>query len=125
MWQRVQTLYLILALGLCVAMFFGISGTAFLILVGVATALNFLALTTFKIRIFQMRTAIFAALILLGLQVWLLIAYFSTADKTIYNVMYVFPIVAAILDILAARGIFADEMLVRSSSRLRAAKRKH
>jgi len=106
-------------------MFFGISGTAFLILVGVATALNFLALTTFKIRIFQMRTAIFAALILLGLQVWLLIAYFSTADKTIYNVMYVFPIVAAILDILAARGIFADEMLVRSSSRLRAAKRKH
>jgi len=125
MWQRVQTLYLILALGLTVAMFWGVNKLAFLVLAGVAAALELIALTTYKIRIFQMRTAIFAALILLGLQIWMLLQYFMTPDKSVYNVMYVFPVVAMILDILAARAIFADELLVRSSSRLRAAKRKH
>jgi len=124
MWQRVQTLYLILALGLTIAVFFGVQGIPFLILNGVACALELLALTTYKIRVFQMRTAVFAALILIGLQVWILIEYFTAADKSAYNVMYIFPIVAAIFDFMASRAILADEMLVQSSSRLRAAKRR-
>ena len=36
----------------------------------------------------------------------------------------IFPIVAVILDFLAARSILADELLVRSADRLRSAKRK-
>ncbi|MBO5194109.1 MAG: DUF4293 family protein, partial [Bacteroidales bacterium] len=35
----------------------------------------------------------------------------------------VFPIVAAILDFLAARNIFLDEAMVQSASRLRKRKR--
>lgn len=124
MWQRIQTLYLVLALGLCVAALFLIDGTYFLILTAIAAVMTLLALATYKHRIFQMRTSVIAGLMLVGLQVWILVKYFLAGDKTAYNIAYVFPIVAAILVFLAARNILADEMLVQSASRLRSNKRK-
>jgi hypothetical protein len=124
MWQRIQTLYLVLALGLCVAALFMIDGTYFLILTAIAAVMTLLALATYKHRIFQMRTSVIAGLMLVGLQVWILVKYFLAGDKTAYNIAYVFPIVAAILVFLAARNILADEMLVQSASRLRSNKRK-
>ena len=124
MWQRIQTLYLVLALGLCVAALFLIDGTYFLILTAVAAVMTLLALATYKHRIFQMRTSVIAGLMLVGLQVWILVKYFLAEDKTAYNIAYVFPVVAAILVFLAARNILADEMLVQSASRLRSNKRK-
>ena len=124
MWQRIQTLYLVLALGLCVAALFMIEGTYFLILTAIAAVMTLLALATYKHRIFQMRTSVIAGLMLVGLQVWILVKYFLAGDKTAYNIAYVFPIVAAILVFLAARNILADEMLVQSASRLRSNKRK-
>ena len=71
-----------------------------------------------------MRTAIIAAIMLLGLQIWMAVVYL-TGDKTAFNITAVFPVVAAILDVLAARSIFSDELIVRNSSRLRSSKRKH
>lgn len=124
MWQRIQTLYLVLALGLCVAGLFLIDGTYFLILAAVAAVMTLIALATYKHRIFQMRTSVIAGLMLVGLQVWILVKYFLAEDKTSYNIAYVFPVVAAILVFLAARNILADEMLVQSASRLRSNKRK-
>lgn len=124
MWQRIQTLYLVLALGLCVAALFMIDGTYFLILTAIAAVMTLIALATYKHRIFQMRTSVIAGLMLVGLQVWILVKYFLAGDKTAYNIAYVFPIVAAILVFLAARNILADEMLVQSASRLRSNKRK-
>ncbi|MBQ1618856.1 MAG: DUF4293 domain-containing protein [Bacteroidales bacterium] len=124
MWQRIQTLYLVLALGLCVAALFLIDGTYFLILTAIAAVMTLIALATYKHRIFQMRTSVIAGLMLVGLQVWILVKYFLAGDKTAYNIAYVFPIVAAILVFLAARNILADEMLVQSASRLRSNKRK-
>lgn len=125
MWQRLQTLYLILALGLCVAVLFGVEGIYFLILDAVASLMNLIALWAYRHRVFQMRTAVIAGLMLTGLQIWMLVQYSGAADKTVYNIMYVFPLVAAILDFLAARNILADEMLVQSASRLRSSKHKN
>ena len=124
MWQRIQTLYLAVALGLLVAMFWHVSQIWWLILLGVACFMQLVALLAYKFRLFQMRTAIIAALMLLGLQAWMAVAYL-TGDRSAFNVTAVFPIVAAILDGLAARSIFSDELIVRSSSRLRSSKRKH
>ena len=137
MWQRVQTLYLAIATGLLVAMFFCAKATVagdgeavrfttyipYLILMIVCTALDFLALTTWKRRIFQMRTAVLAALVSIGLQAWLAVDFFATKGEVIFTVAAVFPVVAAIFDFLAARNILADEMMVRSASRLRGRKR--
>ena len=131
MWQRVQTLYLFLATALIAALFFcHKAGDVFytdywpyLILLIVVAFLNVTALTTYKHRIFQMRTATLSAIILLGLQIWLAVDCIKTHNTPVFSLTAVFPVVAMILNLLAARGILADELLVRNSNRLRAAKR--
>lgn len=124
MWQRIQTLYLVVALGLMVAMFWHVSFLWWLILLGVACFMQLVAVLAYKFRLFQMRTAIIAAIMLLGLQIWMAVVYLA-GDKAAFNITAVFPVVAAILDGLAARAVFSDELIVRSSSRLRSSKRKH
>ena len=132
MWQRVQTLYLLLATGLVVALLFSTKAGdipyteywPYAVLIILTSFLQVMALTTYKHRIFQMRTASLSAIILLGLQIWLVVDFIKTHNDPMFHVTAIFPVVATILDILAARSILADELLVRSASRLRAAKRK-
>ncbi len=96
----------------------------YLVLLVVITLLNILALTTYRFRVFQVRTAILAALVTLGLQAWLVVDFVLSGNDPLFHVAAIFPLVAVILDVLAARGIWADELMVRSSDRLRSAKRK-
>jgi hypothetical protein len=132
MWQRIQTLYLFLATGLVVSLFFCMKAGdipftdywPYLVLLIVTGFLQVMALTTYKHRVFQMRTAVLSAIILVGFQGWLVYDFISTHNDPVFHVTAVFPIVAVILDFLAARSILADELLVRSADRLRAAKRK-
>ena len=132
MWQRVQTLYLFLATCLVAALLFSnkagdipyMEYWPYAILIILTTFLQVMALTTYKHRIFQMRTASLAAIILVGLQIWLVVDFIKTHNDPMFKVTAIFPVVASILDFLAARSILADEMLVRSADRLRASKRK-
>ena len=142
MWQRIQTLYLAIATGLIVSMFFtlkavvpaadgGVAETfryvsywPYLVLLAVITILDILALTGWKFRIFQMRTAILAALVTLALQAWLVVDYFTASEAVVFRFTAIFPILAVILDLLAARKIYADQLLVESVSRLRSSRRK-
>ena len=132
MWQRIQTLYLALSTSLIAALFFcnnagDIPYTRYMpyvVLLAIITLLNLLALTTWKHRVFQARTAMLSALITLALQVWLAVDFFTTGNDPVFHVTAVFPVVAVILDVLAFRNIMADELMVRSSDRLRAAKRR-
>ena len=132
MWQRIQTLYLLLATGLVASLFFctkagDITYTEYwpyLILLLVTGFLQVMALTTWKHRVLQMRTAVLSAIILVALQGWLVYDFIDTHNTPAFSVTAVFPIVATILDFMAARSILADELMVRSASRLRAAKRK-
>ena len=132
MWQRVQTLYLAIATVLIAVLFFAdkagevryVAYLPYLILLIVSGLLHLLALTTWRIRIFQMRTATLAALITLALQVWIAVDYFTADKSLVFHVTAVFPLVAVIFDVLAIRGIMADELVVRSASRLRSAKKK-
>ena len=83
MWQRVQTLYLAISTALIAAMFFCnkagdisfVSYWPYLVLLVVITLLNILALTTYRFRVFQVRTAVLAALVTLGLQAWLVVDF--------------------------------------------------
>lgn len=133
MWQRIQTLYLFLST-VSVALLLFCDKTPdvryaaywpYLVLIVIVTLLNILALTTYRFRIFQMRTAVLSSLITIALQTWLAVEYFTADVSANYNFTILFPIMAVIFDLLAARSIFADELMVRSSSRLRAAKHKH
>ncbi len=96
----------------------------YLVLLVIITILNVLALTTWKFRVFQVRTTVLTALFTLALQAWLVVDFIVTGNDPLFHVPAIFPIVAVILDVMAARGIWADELMVRSSSRLRSSKRK-
>ena len=132
MWQRVQTLYLAISTALIAALFFCdkagdisfVSYWPYLVLLILITLLNLLALTTYKIRVFQVRTTVLAALLTLAFQAWLVVDFIVTGNNPVFHVPAVFPLVAVILDVMAARGIWADELMVRSASRLRSSKRK-
>lgn len=142
MWQRVQTLYMAISTVLALVMVLGVKAIIpsadgsearvisyaayipYLILLVIILILDVLALTTWKFRVFQMRTAVLSAIITLALQIWLAVDFFSNMGACVYRISAVFPIVCVILDLLAARGILADEMLVRSTYHLRSSKRK-
>lgn len=141
MWQRVQTLYLMIASALVVALFFSVKAfvfgpdgthaqefryiayTPYLILLIVVTLLQVIALTTFKVRVLQMRTAVLSALILVALQGWLAVDFFTADQTLVFRWTAVFPLVAALLDVWAARAIFRDQLLVESLSSLRKRRR--
>jgi hypothetical protein len=141
MWQRVQTLYLMIASALVVALFFSIKAfvfgpdgthaqefryiayTPYLILLIVVALLQVIALTTFKVRVLQMRTAVLSALILVALQGWLAVDFFTADKSVVFRWTAVFPLVAALLDVWAARAIFRDQLLVESLSSLRKRRR--
>lgn len=141
MWQRIQTLYLAIATGLILAMLFSLKAVVpagdgtfaeeikysayvpYLILLIIIGLLDFLALTTFRFRVFQMRTAVLAAIIALAFQVWLAIDYFATKGDVVFRYTAIFPIVSVILDMLAARGIASDIMVAESVNHLRTRKK--
>lgn len=141
MWQRIQTLYLAVATALLTSMFFckfatilGPDGVEisikyfekvpYLVLLAVALAGNVFSLFAFKIRIPQMRVATVAALILLAFQIWIIVDLVRGWNEMVFSVTALFPLVAMVLDILAARNIMLDEAMVQSASRLRASKRR-
>lgn len=141
MWQRVQTLYLMIASALVAALFFSVKAfvfgpdgthaqefryiayTPYLILLIVVALLQVIALTTFKVRVLQMRTAVLSALILVALQGWLAVDFFTADKSVVFRWTAVFPLVAALLDVWAARAIFRDQFLVESLSSLRKRRR--
>ena len=141
MWQRIQTLYLALATALLASMFFctfatilGSDGAEetikyheklpYLVLLIMAVAGNAFSLFAFRIRVPQMRVATLSSLILLAFQIWLVTDIVKGWDSMVFSVTALFPTVAMVLDILAARAIMLDEAMVQSASRLRSHKRK-
>ena len=141
MWQRIQTLYLALATGLIVAMMFSLKAvvpgadgtflqevkytayTPYIILIIVIALLDFLALTTFRFREFQMRTAVLAAIITLALQAWIAVDCFTADSSLVFRITAVFPLAAIVCDLLAARGIASDIMVAESFNHLRIRKK--
>lgn len=143
MWQRLQTLYLCIATGLIVVLFFSVKAftlgpggvhsveltyikyTPYLILLILITILQLLAVFTFNARVFQMRTAVLSAILMIALQAWIGVDYFTADKEWIFKFAAVFPLVAAILNFIAARYILRDQLLVESVSHLRSRKKNH
>ncbi len=124
--QRLQTLYLTVALGLMISLFFGVYATytPFIVLTGAVCALLAVTIFLYKARKIQIRLCIYTSLIMLGLQVWIGAVYFKNMANVRFPVTTVFPLVSIVLVILALRAIGSDEALVQSYNRLRSGKRK-
>ena len=125
MWQRIQTLYLALACGIVAALFFSPLAVAignggaqetinftdniyFLCLMISIALANLLALILFKHRGLQMRVTVIAGLLLLGFQIWLLVAFLRLKSVYTFTVSTLFPLVSIILIVLAVRYSWKD-----------------
>lgn len=105
-----------------------------LILTCITILISLIAIFTYKRRMIQIRLCIFNIVSLLGLMGLLVFYVFQVQGAfeattlqgkevvsvvTKYSVVDVFPVVAALLTLLALRRIAKDEALVRSMDRLR------
>ena len=136
MWQRIQTLYLLISAVLLAVLCFGtacrIAGPDgltevsywqlqkpyFGILLGLVTFLVVLALVVYKSRILQMRLAVLSAVMALGMQGWLAWMYFHF-EGPVFSWTVIFPLVVCVCNFLAARGCFQDQLMVESAYRVR------
>lgn len=141
MWQRIQTLYLLISTGLVVALCFGtaykvatpegmqavsywqLESPFFGILLGIVAFLIVLALVVYKSRILQMRLAVLSGIMALGMQLWLAYMYF-TMEGPVFRWTVIFPLLICLSNMLAARGDFQDQLMVESAYRVRE-RRKH
>ena len=97
------------------------------IIVALAAILPLIALFSFKNRMLQIRLCAVELVILVGAQIFMAIYYYLSNRMFAqfefhtqgFHIAIIFPLVAIILDYLALRAIFRDEMLVRSLDRIR------
>ncbi len=136
MWQRIQTLYLLISTVLVVVLLSGTAYTVtdpdglvkvtylqlqrpyFAILLSILACMVVLALIVYKNRILQMRLAVLSAIVALGMQVWLAWMYFSF-DGPVFSWTVILPLVICVCNLLAARGCFQDQLMVESAYRVR------
>ena len=97
------------------------------IIVALAALLPLVTIFCFKNRMLQIRLCAVELVLLAGAEIFMAIYYylsnrmFSMMEFHTqgFRIAIIFPIVALILDYLALRAIFKDEMLVRSLDRIR------
>lgn len=93
------------------------------ILIALSVGLCIITIFLFKKRMLQIRLCVVNIVLLLGLE-GLMFYYVRAAQSAIdgtasFTLIFIFPLVAAILVYLALRAIARDEALVRSLDRLR------
>ena len=106
MWQRIQTLYLLISAALLAALCFSTAYT-------VSDPDG-----VYKSRILQMRLAVLSAIVALGMQCWLAWMYFSF-EGPVFSWTVIFPLIVFICNMLAARGCYQDQLVVESAYRVR------
>lgn len=89
----------------------------------VVLLISFVAIFLYRKRILQIRLCIFTIVMLVGGQgvmYYVVYAFGKNLNSSPhYNIVFIFPLVAAILNFLALRAIARDEALIRSLDRLR------
>lgn len=133
MWQRFQTLLLLVCAGLLVSMFSAdmcyvmvsdagdtpgeltryaikfVNRSQFIIFTFVTMALCVIAIFYYKARILQIRICIINILLLLAYQIWILVYFFEFKKIYTFTVPALFPFVCIVLLLIAIRYIWRDE----------------
>lgn len=133
MWQRFQTLLLLICAGLLASMFGTdmcytmvpadgdssgelvryaikfVNRSQFIIFTFVTMALSVIAIFYYKARILQIRICIINILLLAAYQIWILVYYFQFKSVYTFTLPTLFPFVCAVLLLIAIRYIWRDE----------------
>ena len=131
MWQRIQTLYIGIATALTVALFFCRMATiiapggeeidimyydkvAYIVMLIMLIAGGVASAFSYKNLFLQARVCMLTALMQIGFQIWLAVDFFRFHNDMVFSFSLIFPIVSAILNIMAVRNILIDGMTVQA-----------
>lgn len=97
------------------------------VIVALAAIIPFVNIFLFKNRLLQIRLCAVELMLLVGSAIFMAIYYFlsnrmfSQLEFSAhgFHIAIIFPLIALVLDYLALRAIFRDEMLVKSLDRIR------
>ena len=141
MWRRIQTIYLGISTALILSMFFcnfatiiGPAGEELAIayreklpylamLIMLFTA-HVAATASFKTPFLQARVAMIAALMSVGFQIWLGVDILRFMDEMTFHITALFPLAAAVLNIMAAKRALVEEMTITAVKSMKSARRK-
>ena len=131
MWQRIQTLYIGIATALTAALFFCRMATIigpggeeleimyyekrpYLVMLIMLLTAGVCSIFTFKSWALQARVCMLTALMLIGFQIWLGVDFLRYHKEMVFSLTMMFPIVSAILNIMAARSALVDAMTLQA-----------
>ena len=143
MWQRIQTLYIGIATALTAMLFFSRMATIiapggeeidimyyeklpYLVMLIMLLTAGICAGFCFKNWFLQARVCMLTALMLIGFQIWLGVDFFRFHNEMVFSFTMIFPLVSAILNIMAARSALVDAMTmqaVKTTKKIRKNKR--
>ena len=127
MWKNLQTLYLGISTALIASLFFCNFATIvapggeelaiayreklpYLAMLIMLFTAHVAATASFKVPFLQARVAMIAALMSIGFQVWLAVDIFRFLNEMTFHITALFPLAAAVLNIMAAKRALVDEM---------------
>ena len=135
MWKKIHTIYSIVATLLSASMFFfsfatilGPEGTElkimyyeklpYLFMLIMLLAGGVCSVFTYRNGFLQARVCILTALMLIGFQIWLGVDFLRFRHDMVFSISAIFPIVAAILHVLAARGALVEGMTLQTAEKV-------
>lgn len=141
MWKKIHTIYSIIATLLSASMFFfsfatilGPEGTElkimyyeklpYLFMLIMLLAAGVCSIFTYRNGFLQARVCILTALMLIGFQIWLGVDFLRFRTDMVFSISAIFPIVAAILNVLAARGALVEGMTLQTAEKVLKSKKK-
>ena len=141
MWKNLQTLYLGISTALIASLFFCNFATIvapggeelaiayreklpYLAMLIMLFTAHIAATASLKVPFLQARVAMIAALMSIGFQVWLAVDIFRFLNEMTFHITALFPLAAAVLNIMAAKRALVDEMTITAAKSMRSARRK-
>ena len=141
MWKKIHTIYSIVATLLSASMFFfsfatilGPEGTElkimyyeklpYLFMLIMLLAGGVCSVFTYRNGFLQARVCILTALMLIGFQIWLGVDFLRFRHDMVFSISAIFPIAAAILNVLAARGALVEGMTLQTAEKVLKSRKK-
>ena len=141
MWKKIHTIYSIIATLLSASMFFfsfatiiGPEGAElkimyyekppYLFMLIMLLAGGVCSIFTYRNGFLQARVCMLTALMLIGFQIWLGVDFLRFRTDMTFSISAIFPISAAILNILAARGALVEGMTLQTAEKVLKSKKK-
>ena len=79
---------------------------------------------TYRNGFLQARVCILTALMLIGFQIWLGVDFLRFRHDMVFSISAIFPIAAAILNVLAARGALVEGMTLQTAEKVLKSRKK-